>query len=260
VKDKKLSIMAIVPLKMKTILKYLGNTTFNPCREISKIHVEHDDNRPDEALVKALISPITTSRGDYIITVRILSNGKSILDSYCTCPIGNKCKHIYEVLCRISVSDQQPLYGPSEAYLARVAAARKRKEKSKHAKVWIAKTCRSERDRGDHWGRFGGIVKDEYDPQILGVFFSRLEADNCAEEYVQSELGHEIEKYESEDEDESEDDDDDDDDDDDASCSFDWNGDERGIFEDEDKPGGPVYTQVWVEQHAIEDATNRFRK
>ena len=38
----------------------------------------------------------------------------------------------------------------------------------------------------------------------------------------------------------------------------DWNGEAFEIFEDE--IGGRVYTKVWVEHHAIEDATSRFRK
>lgn len=230
-------------LTKQEIVEYLGTTSFNDCRGISIIHLEHNDNKPNEDIVKAWIPPSSTSRGDYVITIRIHRIVGSILGSHCTCPVSHKCKHIHKVLGRIRRSVRQPLPGPSAAYLSRVAVARKKKQKMKHAKVWIAMTCKSEMDDGDwHYGD----QKDEWDHQTLGVFLSGREADNCAKQHVKTVLDpHYDDDYE------------DMDDEEDDTGGFEWSGDELEIFVDEVRR---VYAKVWVEPHAIEDATNRFRK
>ena len=128
--------MTTVPLKMKTISKYyLGGTEFDYCKEISEIHAEYNIES-SEACVEAKIPPTTTRNGDYIISVRIRSDGAAILQTSCTCPRLYRCKHTYKVLCRNSRSDQQSLRGPSKAHLARVAKSREMEDTMKHASVY----------------------------------------------------------------------------------------------------------------------------
>lgn len=120
----------------------------------------------------------------------------------------------------------------------------------KHAKVWIAMTCQSEMDRGDTWGRYQGIVKEEFDHEILGVFFSRQEADNFAEKYVYEKTGFREEYDDDEDYVDEEDSDSDD-----FSRSYEFSGEAMDLF-DEDG----TFMKVWVEAHPIEDASKHFRK
>lgn len=122
--------------------------------------------------------------------------------------------------------------------------------------MWIAMTCKKKADDGDRRRyRYFGPDEDELDHQILGVFFSRIEADECAKEYVEKELDYK----EDDDSDDDEMEKDDEDDDDDFQYSFEWDGEDYDIFE-EDERFRMLYSKVWVERYAIEDATIHFRK
>ena len=45
-------------------------------------------------------------------------------------------------------------------------------------------------------------VKDNFDQEVLGVFFSKAEDNCCANDYVEEGLGHEADKDDDEDDDE----------------------------------------------------------
>ena len=113
-----------------------------------------------------------------------------------------------------------------------------------HAHVYLAITSRSEADSGSDYRRLR-YVKENYDQEILGVFFSLALANDCARSYVEDELGRDLHDEEEEEEEEEEDDLDD----------FVWDGSDEGIYEEDSNS----FRKVWVECRAIEDATPRFR-
>ena len=234
---------------MDTIRSYCGTTSYRPCREIDDIHVEYVE-RGDKMVhkIEACIAASTTNERAYEICVEVHPRGKRIYRSYCTCPVGGECKHIYKVLCRIASSVDDPIY-PSEKYLKR---NQKRQQESKQiargASVYIALACKGEPDSGSDY-RYSARVKDNYDQEILGVFFVCELANQCAKEYVEETLGYALHD---DDEEEEEGDEDDDDVEDYCEGPFEW--------DNECNVSGYEYDRVWVELHAIEDASARFRK
>lgn len=241
--------MTSIPLTANTIQSYLGGESFNYCQEISSIHLEYDVEQ-DVANVQASIPASTTNRGSYEIAVSLRSNGRSILGSSCSCPVGYRCKHIYKVLCRIARSAQEPIHGPDQHHRARAARQRRLADQMEHASVFIAFTCKSELDSGSDYRR-SYFVKDNFDQQVLGVFFSKRQANQCAKEYVQDELGYDVDdEYMDDDEDDDEMDDADDD-----TASFVWDGSDDGLYDD-----GNEFDKVWVERRAVEDASQQFHR
>ena len=238
--------MTSIPLSTATIQGYGSQP--RGCQEISKIHLEYDIDS-DAAEIEARIPATTSNHGYYVISVRVQSDGSRILGTRCTCPVGGymaKCKHVHKVLCRIAESVSRPISGPDQAHLAQVARRNRLVQQMQHASVYIAFACKSEIDSGSDFRR-SFYVKDSFDQEVLGVFFSKKQANQCAKEYVQNELGHDIDEDEDDgDEEMSEDDDDDE--------SFVFDGSDIGEYEDN------AFDKVWVEQRAIEDASPRFHK
>ena len=237
--------MTSIPLQYATIRSYLGTTDFNSCQEISRIHLEYNVDR-NEAEVEARIPAATTRQGEYRISVRVRPNGSAILGSRCSCPVGSKCKHIFKVLRRVARSSQEPICGPAPGHSRadRRAASRRRSEMLEHASVYLACACKSELDSGSDF-MVSMYVKDNYDQEILGVFFSKQMANQCAKEHV-LELGYELD---------AEDNEEDEDLDSDDEENFVWDGSDFGECNDENS-----FDKVWVERHAIEDASRRFHR
>ena len=102
-----------------------------------------------------------------------------------------KCKHVHKVLCRIAESSSRPIGGPDQSHLAHVEKRQRLAEQMEHGSVYIAFACKSEMDSGSDFRR-SFYVKESFDQEVLGVFFSKKQANQCAKEYVQNELGHEI--------------------------------------------------------------------
>lgn len=235
--------MTSIPLQPRTIRRYLGGDRFNSCQNISNIHLQFDDNS-FEATVEARIPASTTRQPHYTIKIQLRNDGSEILHSSCTCPIGARCKHIHKVLCRIADSPVDPIKGLDREIQAHRAKCRRLADQMEHASVYIAFHCMSECDSGSDYRR-SYWVKEKFDEEILGVFFSKALANQCAREYVRDELGVEMD-------DDDEDDEDDDADDEEDAGSY--------VYDGEDCPEGNSFDKVWVERRAIEDASPRFRK
>ncbi|GAX13083.1 hypothetical protein FisN_2Hh591 [Fistulifera solaris] len=172
-------------------------------------------------------------------TVRLNPQG----NSSCTCPILSKCKHIHKVLYRIRQSRDIPIPPPSAQHLERVARRERLADQMEHASVYVAFACKSELNSGSDYYR-SQFVRDKYDQEVLGVFFSLKEANLRAKNHVREELGHEVD-----DDDEEEDDDDDDDY---GEDEFDWDDEDFGPDDNNE------YNKVWVDRFAVEDASRRF--
>lgn len=228
--------MTMIALRKQTIDAYMGSNNFRGCQDISSIHVEYEEDTSGRmvANVAARIPASTTNQRNYEISVHLHPQGTSIYRSFCTCPIMNKCKHIHKVLHRIRQSREIPIPAPSRQHLERVARRQRLAEQMQHASVFVAFACKSELDSGSDYRR-SMFVRDKYDQKVLGVFFSMAQANRRAKEYVQDELGHEL-----------------DDEDDEDEWDFDWDDEELGPDEDNE------HNKVWVEQFAIEDASRNF--
>jgi hypothetical protein len=59
----------------------------------------------------------------------------------------------------------------------------------RRASVCIARVCKSEFDSGSDYRR-SYFAMDNYDQEILGVFFSNSQANQCAKKYVKKDLSH----------------------------------------------------------------------
>jgi len=239
-------------LTASAIRSHMGGKSSRSCEEISRIYLQYtndEDRGVIVVLVEARIPASTTNQRLYAITIRVHANGRRILDSKCTCPIGDCCKHIHKVLRRISRSPNQPIGGPSQHHLNRVARRERLVDQLERASVYIAFACKSELDSGSDYNR-SAHIKENFNQEVLGVFFSSARANQCAKEYIEGELGHE-EEFDNDDDDEDSDDDDDDYGDGDNGETFSW--------EDEDS-GEHEFDKVWVERRPIEDASRRFRK
>ena len=232
--------MSIVQLEEKTIIDYCGSPgRHNRCSEISEIHVEHDIGR-ERSTIKAWIPASTTRQGRYKIQACI-SNEGMIVSTSCDCPVGSRCKHISKVLWRIRDSRNEPIPGPSRRYKKEKSRLQELARKMEHASVYVALTCKSELDSGSDY-RHSYFVKDNYDQEILGVFFSKKAAKECCKEYVGWE--------DDEEEDNSENSGDSDDD-----SSFVYDSSDYGDYDDDQ-----AATKVWIERRAIEDASSLFHK
>jgi hypothetical protein len=126
---------------------------------------------------------------------------------------------------------------PNPVYIERDAKRRRTESlKQQEISVFVVITCKSELDSGSDYMR-SRDVKDNFDQEILGIYFTRTNANKFAKEHAMELQG------------DAEDEDDDDDDED--TDLFSWI-DEDGC---EDS-----YSRVWVEERPIEDASIEFHK
>jgi hypothetical protein len=141
------------------------------------------------------------------------------------------------------VESTKRIIAPNPVYIERDAKRRRTENlKQQDIYVYVVLTCKSEGDSGSDY-RYSAQVKDNFDQEILGIYFTLTKANKCAKEHV-AELN----------DDEEEEDDDDDDDNEDVNL-YTWSGDE-----DEEKCMEDSYSKVWVEKRPIEDASIAFHK
>ena len=220
--------MTTIPLQVATIHRYMRETRFRPCEDIENVFLRIEGG---DAKVTARIPASSTRYGHYTIKARVQLDGTAIQSANCTCPIGLRCKHINKVL--LHIAGQVPIGGPDAENLQREERRRQYNRQMQHASVYLALACKSESDSGSDYRR-SYYTKDNYDQEVLGVFFSPRQAVQCARAHVE-ELGYEI----------GEDDDDEE--------HFEFDSEEIGEY-DEDNASD----RVWIEQFAIEDASPRF--
>ena len=238
-----MTTMTIINLSTRTIENYMGacNYHFNGCDEISNVYCVVNNAT---AHIKARIPGTSTGR-TYEINVTVQTDGRSIISTNCTCPIGHRCKHINKVLYRIRDSyGGTPIPGLTQQQIQQQANHAAQIQRG--ARVYLAITAKSECDSGSDYN-YSRYRRENFDQEILGVFFSLNAANRCAKLYVRDDLGHDEEF----DDDMSDEEDDDDDDDNDEYC---WD-DEEDYCGDEN-----AFTKVWVESRAIEDATAQFHR
>jgi hypothetical protein len=126
---------------------------------------------------------------------------------------------------------------------AGVSGDGKSSNKRAPACVYLVFHCKADQDSGsDHWA--SSRCKENFDEEVLGVFFSLTNANKCAREHVKEIRGDE--------DDEDDEDGDDDDDAEDDTVPFEWD-DQEAEWNDES-----YYNKVWVERRSIEDASAKF--
>ena len=157
---------------------------------------------------------------------------------------------INKVLHRIRNSRESPIPGPSQQQIQQ--QINRAAQFRRGAYVYLAITSKSEVDSGSDY-RYSQNINDNYDQEILGVFFSLTAANQCAKYYVQNELGQDADEDDDRG-DEMDDEKDDEDDNEDDLEEFCWDGSDKGVYEE----GVNAYCKVWVECRAIDDATPRF--
>ena len=224
--------MTSLNLKPETVRIFLGGgSKFNGCKEIHSIFCH--DAAPSKVKVEAQIPTISISQANYTICIMLENDGSVIHRASCTCPIGQKCKHISKVLHRIIDSQKNPLPGPSPEVLQRETQRKRRADKMEQACVYIAIACKSEFDTGSDYGR-SQYLKDNVDQEILGVFLSKRQANKCAKERA------------------NQDEEDTDDEDDDEEL-FESDEPDSGEYDDD-----MMFEKIWVERRVIEDASADF--
>jgi len=214
--------------------------------EIKSLHRELivDINDPDanHIVVEAEFVAQSTNQGIYNVKLVARQNDGLLLSCRCSCPIGSSgdCKHC----CRLLQEALTRNIPANPEYIRRFRKRRRQRELiAQGISCHVAVVCKSENDSGSDWNH-APYVKDNYDQKILGIFFSRREANKRAKKHAQ-ELG-----MASDDEDEDEEEDEDDQD----QELFTWSNDDDGDnYED-------WCYKVWVEERAIEDASAQFHK
>jgi hypothetical protein len=239
--------MTSIPLGRSAIRAYAGDaSSHRGCRDISSIYLAGFSADRLTASVAARIPASSTTRQGhhYEIQVWVRADGSSVVGSSCTCPAGDRCKHVHKVLCRIA-QPEPPIGGPDREARERLERRRRLAEQARHASVYIAFACKSDYDSGSDYRR-SHWAKDSFDQEVLGVFFSRSLANQCAKDYVRNELGHALE----------DDDDDMDGSGSDGEADFEYDSSEFGLY----REGDNAADKVWVEEHAIEGASPQFRR
>jgi len=230
--------MTTIRLRSRTIRNYMGDDIFSGCKKISNIHVENEV-RTNRVKVEANIRGTSTySNYSIHIWLSLRSENSIIVDSSCTCPVGDRCKHINKVLQRIHDSRRNPIPGPSRQHREmQVRRQNAENQVDRGACVYIAFSCKSEPETGDWHRHMPPQTKDKFDEKMLGVFFSQRKANRCARNYVRNDLGFDLS--------------DDDDEDEDEDYNFEYDSSELEEFDQ-------YYEKVWVECKAVEDASARF--
>lgn len=138
---------------------------------------------------------------------------------------------------------QGPTNGPTPQDLAKGARQQRRAEQLQNASVYIAIACKSEQDDGRNY-RHSRPTMENVDQEILGIFFSKKKANECAREYLEM---------------------DDDDDDEEGAEDISVDSDDESTFaydgsEEDDYDEMQMFQKVWVERRAIEDASRQVHK
>lgn len=214
--------MTTIALKPETVGAHLGvENKFNGCTEIQSIFCSEDT--PGQLTVEAQIPAISTSN-PFTISVVVEKDGSVIHRTSCNCPVLVKCKHINKVLHRIVDSLKNPITE---------RPTRKRKAETKRdTNVYIVMAIIKNRQRHGYYD------DEESDPEIVGVFYSKQAANQCAKDRVGID--------EESDNDEAED----------GNNSVD-----ESLFEhpEEDYAKyGEEFEKVWVECRKVEDASSDF--
>lgn len=229
--------MSIPNLTVNKIIRLTGGKNYDRYNdtEMESIHSTVDvDN--ERIIIEAVFRAQSSNQGKYDVKIVAESVTGEILSIQCSCPVGGCCKHC----CRVLVESTRRQIASNPTYIER-DAKRRRTEILKQQKisVYVVISCKSESDSGSdyHHSRY---VKENFDQQILGIYFTRSKANKLAKEHV-AEL-----------KDDEEDEEDDEDDDNEDVDLFSWS--------DGDECEEDSFTKVWVEERPIEDASREFHK
>ena len=164
-------------------------------------------------------------------TVKCRGTGCKVTGSGCNCldshKRGNGCKHVCAVLLEVVDYEEE----------ARIAKAEVRKKKK--CGVYVALKAFSDSDSGSDY-RFSGMHKENYNFEVLGIYFNLKNANQRAHEEVTKIAGYD-ENGEDDDEDENE-----------GTELYSW---------EDDRPPDDAFSgvpRVWVEHRAVEDPSRRF--
>jgi hypothetical protein len=161
--------------------------------------------------------------------VKIVANSVTgeVLLTTCSCSVGGCCEHC----CRVLLESMRQMIVPNPVYIEQDAKHRRTESVKQQAiSVFVVITCKSELySRSDYMRSVD--VKDIFDQEILGIYFTRTNANKFAK-------GHAMElRGDGEDDDEDKD-------------LFSWI--------DKDGCGEHSCRKVWVEERPLEDASKEF--
>jgi hypothetical protein len=203
--------------------------------------------------VKAKFESQSTNQSTYFVKIIANTNNGSIKKYQCSCPVGGCCKHC----CRTLIESIKRRIPENPEFMRR-DAKRRRTERllDDGVSVYIAITSKSETDSGSDYRRSRDI-KENFDQEILGIFFSRKKANDCAKQHVIDELDYDYDDGKEDEEDDGENDDDENGDDDDEVSDDDG---ELFTWDNEEACEEYWFSKVWVEERPIQDASPFFHK
>lgn len=228
--------MTIPNLTINEVIRLAGASNYQKSNDtdMDSIHSIVDIDE-EELTIEAVFSAQSSNQGKYNVKIVANSVTGEILMTNCSCPVGGCCKHC----CKVLVESTKRIIAPNPVYIERDAKRRRTENlKQQDICVYVVLTCKSESDSGSDYN-YSAHVKDNFDQEILGIYFTLTKANKLAKEHV-AELN-------CNDDDEEEEDDDDED-----VNLFSWSG-EEDCEEDS-------YSKVWVEKRPIEDASIAFHK
>ena len=175
-------------------------------------------------------------RSEYVVEASV-ANGGRILSTSCTCPDSRGrgyCKHVCGVLDQV-VDRAAEMAARAARRQAAEEEARRVRRRMDRSSVYLVVSWKSEFDSGSDY-RYSSRVKENYDQEIHGAFFTLRAANIAAREILREEKG---------DDDIVEDPDDDDDE------PFEYSDEDQG-----DESEGMYHLEV--QRKAVEDATAEF--
>jgi uncharacterized Zn finger protein len=236
--------MAAIPNLSLVTIQQRGGSNYAK-RESVQVYSKHKSVDAASGVIKVEARCVaqSTNQGFYDVVIEARNTGV-IISSSCTCPMGSLCcKHCCAVLVIAATTtiDQNPAFIQRNAKRQRTADLLRQ-----NVKVYIALKSMSEWDSGSDYN-MSRYVRENFDTEILGVFF-KLKAANKRAKEAASELGfgdEEEEEEEEEAEDEAKEEEDDEDEE-----MFSWS--------NEDQMDEDYFDRVWVEERPLEDASPQF--
>jgi hypothetical protein len=227
--------MNIPFLTINKVIKLAGARNYGRNNDTRMDSIHSTVGADDEKItIEAVFTAQPSNQGKYDVKIVANSATGEILSTTCSCPVRGCCEHC----CRVLRESTRQIIVPNPMYIEQDAKRRRTESLKQQAiAVFVIITCKSEPDSGSDYKRRRD-VKDNLDQDILGIYFTRTNANKFAKKYAM-ELQGGIEEE-------------DEDDDDEDTDLFSWI----------DKDGCEAHScsKVWVEERPIEDASKEFHR
>jgi len=242
------NMAAAIPNLSLVTIQQRGGSNYAK-RDSVQVYLKHKSVDAASGVIKVEARCVaqSTNQGFYDVVIEARNTG-IIISSSCSCPMGSLCcKH----WCAVLVIAATTAIAQNPAFIQRNAKRQRTADLlQQNVKVYIALKSKSELDSGSDYN-MSRYVRENFDTEILGVFF-KLKAANKRAKEAACELGFEDDEEEEEDEDEEEEEEkeEEEEDDDEDEEMFSWSNDDQ-MEED-------YFDRVWVEERPLEDASPQF--